>query len=153
MADEYSIRTGRRVERCHDTLRHPEETYLIGHVDRLAWDGERKPRARGQIRTSRILECKTAGAVQALREMKAQQKTLEADIEAIEAAIKKVLMDNATLLGPDGQPLATWKARTTKRLDQARLKEEHAELVAQYMTESTSRVFRLASKKALGEPV
>jgi putative phage-type endonuclease len=256
VAEEYSVRTGRKVERCNDTLRHPEAPHLIGHVDRLVWDGGR-PRVRGQIRTTRILECKTAGAhmadqwgpegtdqipevyiaqvqhylcvtgcevadvavliggrdfrvyeiprddelimvmrqsllefwslvtlrvppepttladiakrwprdtggqvmadaitvgaVDALREMKAQHKTLEADIDALEAAVKKVLTDRATLLGPDGHPLATWKTQTAKRLDQARLKAEHADLVAQYTTESTTRVFRLASPKALKE--
>jgi putative phage-type endonuclease len=257
VADEYNVRTGRRVERCNDTLRHPDVGYLIGHVDRLVWDGSHRPRVRGQVRTRRLLECKTAGAhmadqwgpegtdqipevyiaqvqhylcvtgcevadvavliggrdfrvyeiprdddlimamrdamaefwghvekqqppepttladiakrwprdtggqvmadpvtvgaIDALREMKAQQKTLEADIDALESAVKKVLTDHATLLGPDGRPLATWKTQTAKRLDQARLKAEHADLIAQYTTESTTRVFRLASQKALKE--
>jgi putative phage-type endonuclease len=257
VADEYAVRTGRRVERCNDTLRHPLLEWQMAHVDRLVWRDGQRPRVRGQIRTDRILECKTAGAhmaaewgpegtdqipeayiaqvqhylavtgcevadlavliggrdfrvyeiprdnelihaiieaesefwwrcqdrrppdpqsladlakrwprdtggtvvadavlvgaVDALREMKAQQKTLDADIDALEAAVKKVLMDNATLAGPDGRPLATWKVQSTKRLDQARLTAAHADLVAQYITESTTRVFRLASQKALKE--
>ena len=257
VADEYAERTGRRIERCNDTLRHPLMEWQMAHVDRLVWRDGKRPRVRNQIRTDRILECKTAGAhmaqewgeagtdqvpavyiaqvqhylavtgcevadlavliggrdfriyeiprddelihaiveaerefwwrcvdrrppdprsladmarrwprdtggtvvadaitagaVDALREMKAQRATLDADIDTLEAAVKKVLMDNTTLAGPDGRPLATWKVQTAKRLDHARLKAEHADLVGQYMTESTTRVFRLASHKALKE--
>jgi putative phage-type endonuclease len=254
VADEYVARTGRKVERCNDTLRHPERFYMLGHVDRLIWDGDRRPRVRGEIRTRRILECKTAGAFMApewgeagtdqipeaylcqvqhylavtgcevadvavliggrdfrlyeiprdnelirlledaeaqfwalvmenvppaprsladiakrwprdsggqvmasqeveqmvfeLRAMKDHAKDLDARIEACEGEIKKALMDAAELITPDGRKLATWKTQTSKRVELSRLKTERPEIAAEFTTESTTRVFRLASPKA-----
>ena len=257
VAEEYRIRTGRKVERCNATLRHPDAPHLIGHVDRLVWDDEHRPRVRNQIRTRRLLECKTAGlrmadewgeagtdqipdvylaqvqhylcvtgcevadvavliggrdfrlyevprddeliasmreallefwslvtlrvppeprtladiakrwprdngravvadqlvadAVQALREAKQTLKAAEADVDALEAGVKKILQDGAVLLGPDGRQLATWKNQTARRLDQARLKAERPDVAAEFTTQTESRVFRLASQKALEE--
>ncbi len=40
---------------------------------------------------------------------------------------------NTTLLGADGSPLATWKApKDSMRLDAARLKADHPDLVEAY---------------------
>ncbi|WP_065202504.1 YqaJ viral recombinase family protein [Chromobacterium subtsugae] len=60
VAQEYSRRTGRRVERCTTTLRHPKHPFMLGNLDRLVWEGDKRPQHRGEIRTRHLLECKTA---------------------------------------------------------------------------------------------
>lgn len=63
VATEYTRETGRRVQRFHGLLRHPEHDFAIGNVDRLVIpDGAKVAAHRGQIRTDRLLECKTSGA-------------------------------------------------------------------------------------------
>lgn len=62
VAGEYCEQTGRRVQRFNAMLRHPEAP-LIAHVDRLVIpEGAKIAAYRGQIRTDRGLECKTASA-------------------------------------------------------------------------------------------
>ncbi|OQS36805.1 hypothetical protein B0T40_10490 [Chromobacterium haemolyticum] len=60
VAQEYSRRTGRRVERCNTMLRHPKHDFMLGNLDRLVWEGDKRPQHRGEIRTRHLLECKTA---------------------------------------------------------------------------------------------
>lgn len=63
VADEYTAATGRRVQRYNAMLRHPDYPMVIGHVDRLVIpDGAKVASHRGEIRTDRLLECKTASA-------------------------------------------------------------------------------------------
>lgn len=63
VADEYTAATGRRVQRYNAMLRHPNYPMVIGHVDRLVVPGGAKVAShRGEIRTDRLLECKTASA-------------------------------------------------------------------------------------------
>lgn len=62
VADEYTATTGRRVENYTRMLRHADAP-LIGHVDRLVIpEGQSLASLRktGEIRTNRLLECKTA---------------------------------------------------------------------------------------------
>jgi predicted phage-related endonuclease len=60
VADEYTAATGRRVQGYTKMLRH-QDAPLIGHVDRLVIpDGAKIASHRGEIRTDRLLECKTA---------------------------------------------------------------------------------------------
>lgn len=59
VAQLYSEETGRRVERCSTMLRHPEHPWMLGNLDRLVWEGDKRPQHKGQIRTRHILECKT----------------------------------------------------------------------------------------------
>lgn len=62
VADEYTRQTGRRVQRYTAMLEHSTAS-LLGHVDRLVIpDGAKLAAHRGQIRTDRGLECKTASA-------------------------------------------------------------------------------------------
>lgn len=63
VADEYTAATGRRVEGYTRMLRLGEGIPLIGHVDRLVIPegaGAASIRKTGEIRTDRLLECKTA---------------------------------------------------------------------------------------------
>lgn len=60
VAAEYSRRTGRKVERCTTMLRHPQHNWMLGNLDRLVWEGDKRPQYKGEIRTRRLLECKTA---------------------------------------------------------------------------------------------
>lgn len=63
VAEEYSARTGRRVQRYTGMLCH-QEAPLIGHVDRLVIpDGAKVAAHRSEIRTDLGLECKTAHAL------------------------------------------------------------------------------------------
>lgn len=63
VADEYTAATGRRVEGYTRMLRLGEGIPLVGHVDRLVIPdgaGAASIRKTGEIRTDRLLECKTA---------------------------------------------------------------------------------------------
>ena len=66
VADEYAKRTGRKIQRINQIIRHPEYDWAIGSIDRaIVADGTR---ARIDRRTSRllgadgVLECKTTSA-------------------------------------------------------------------------------------------
>ncbi len=62
VADEYEAQTGNAVERYTAMLRH-QSAPLIGHVDRLVIpEGQKKASHKGEIRTDRLLEAKTANA-------------------------------------------------------------------------------------------
>lgn len=61
VAKEYSKRTGRKIERCNMMFRHSKYDYLLGNIDRVVYDDpHKKPVYNGELRTTRILECKTA---------------------------------------------------------------------------------------------
>jgi putative phage-type endonuclease len=58
---EYQRATGRRTQRHNALLRHPDHPFAIGNVDRLVIPADAKVAAhRGEIRTDRLLEIKTA---------------------------------------------------------------------------------------------
>jgi putative phage-type endonuclease len=59
VAQLYTQETGQRVERCNTLLRHPQHQWMLGNVDRLVWEGDKRPQHRGEIRTRKLLECKT----------------------------------------------------------------------------------------------
>jgi len=60
VAAEFTRRTGLKVQRFNSTLRHPEHPFMIANLDRLVWEGDKKPAHNGEIRTKTLLECKTA---------------------------------------------------------------------------------------------
>lgn len=83
-----------------------------------------------------------------------------ADLRRIRAAIKdleeqdeRLVFDIGNFISPhsalnfQGKPLCTWKAQSSKRLDQARLKAEKPEICAEYTTTSSTRVLRMSTKK------
>lgn len=51
IADEYARRTGRKVARVNETLRHEDHEWMMGHIDRRVLN----------IPDGMLLECKTAG--------------------------------------------------------------------------------------------
>lgn len=66
VAREYCDATGRAVQRFNPMLRHPDYPIVIGHVDRLVVpEGAKVAAHKREVRTDRLLECKTASAFQA----------------------------------------------------------------------------------------
>lgn len=92
------------------------------------------------IATSEVIDAATR-----LASLKAQIKALEAEADGAEKIVLGSMQDNATLLSPEGEILATWKqAKAGKFFDRARFEAEHADLAAAYLTEKPgSRRFLL----------
>lgn len=62
VAQEYSVKTGRAVQRFKTMLHHPTAP-ILGNVDRLVIpEGQKRAAHQREIRTDRGLECKTASA-------------------------------------------------------------------------------------------
>ncbi len=82
------------------------------------------------------------------------EKRLKAEAEDLKARVMAEMGDAEAAVETIGEPaLATWKAQTTRRLDQKALREDHPEIAQLYTTETQSRVFRLgkAAKEAIRE--
>lgn len=65
VAKEYHKRTGRRVQRVNQMLRHPEHDFAIANIDRAVITPSISKNVRwkdGRLTSNRILECKTANA-------------------------------------------------------------------------------------------
>lgn len=63
VAREFAERTGHKVQRVNKMLRHPEQSWMCGNIDRGIVDPEISGVVRwkdGRLTTSRGLECKTA---------------------------------------------------------------------------------------------
>lgn len=75
-----------------------------------------------------------------LRDKRAVQDDLKADIDVLTARLQQIVGDHteATI---DGRVVVTWKPRATSRLDQARLKRELPELYAEFVRSDVSRVW------------
>ena len=84
-------------------------------------------------------------AMELLRAHQARKAADEA-YKAAEAAVKAALGD-ATTATLDGSVVATWTRSTSRRLDQRRLKTDHPDLVADYLTEITSDRFLTKQRK------
>lgn len=68
VAQEYTRKTGQRVQRFTAMLRHPTAP-LIGNIDRLVIpEGQKVASHKSEIRTDCLLECKTASAFSAFNE-------------------------------------------------------------------------------------
>jgi putative phage-type endonuclease len=96
--------------------------------------------------TEVVATAEIAEACASLAAAKAQIKAAETLEEALATQVQSFMGLHATLLGPDGRPLATWKTIRSSRLDGKRLEAEHPELAAQYRAESVSRRFTLKLK-------
>jgi putative phage-type endonuclease len=83
-----------------------------------------------------------AADVAYLKTVKAEIKRLE-EIEVETSDRVKVAIRDAATLTAGGDPIATYKAQTAKRLDMKALEADHGELVKEYRRESVSRVLRL----------
>lgn len=66
VARRYELKTDRRVVRFNKTLRCARFPVLLAHVDRLVIpEGAKVAAVRGEIRTDRLLECKTSNMLAA----------------------------------------------------------------------------------------
>lgn len=68
VAQEYKSRTGRRIQRVNQILRHPRYDWAIAHIDRAIINSDIARRVfwrNGRLTTDRLLECKTANGFRA----------------------------------------------------------------------------------------
>lgn len=68
VAQEYKSRTGRRIQRVNQILRHPRYEWAIAHIDRAIINYDIAGRVfwrNGRLTTDRLLECKTANGFMA----------------------------------------------------------------------------------------
>lgn len=81
--------------------------------------------------------------IDALKDLKLQQKMLSEEMETIICEIKDYMKEYDTLVDNDGKCLATWKNSSPKTVvDFKRLQEEHYDLYIQYTKENKgSRTF------------
>ena len=86
-----------------------------------------------------INELKTKAAE--LKELKAMQEELAAEISAIEDEIKQAMGDQEQIIA--GGYKITWKAVTSSRFDSTAFKKANPELAAQYTKTTTTRRFTI----------
>ena len=79
--------------------------------------------------------------VKELMELRRMREELEAEITAMEDAIKAAMGEEEILLA--GAFKVTWKPVTASRFDSARFKKDHAELAAAYTKTTTTRRFSI----------
>lgn len=91
-----------------------------------------------------IADRNVEAAVEHLRQLRDQARTLDVAIEEAEVAVKKAMGTAAVLVGQAGTRLATWKSQTRQVFDQKRFAEDNRELFESYRKTVESRVFRLA---------
>jgi len=77
-----------------------------------------------------------------LKELKAMQEELAAEISAIEDEIKAAMGDQEQIIA--GGYKITWKAVTSSRFDSSAFKKAMPELAAQYTKTTTTRRFTVA---------
>ena len=83
-----------------------------------------------------------AGVVGELLTIRELEDDIKARREQLETVVKEA-MDTHEALVINGKQAVTWKAVTSSRLDQKRLKADHPELCESYMTTSTTRTFKI----------
>lgn len=76
-----------------------------------------------------------------LKELKAMQEELAAEISAIEDEIKAAMGDQEQIIA--GGYKITWKAVTSSRFDSTAFKKANPELAAQYTKTTTTRRFTI----------
>lgn len=84
----------------------------------------------------------TLTAYAELRELKAQEKELKAQIAAREDLLK-IKIGNYSAMQTNGNTLFTWKAQSSRRFDSKAFQAAHPDLYRQYTKTSETRVLRL----------
>jgi putative phage-type endonuclease len=84
----------------------------------------------------------TLTAYAELRELKAQEKELKAQIAAREDLLK-IKIGNYSAMQANGNTLFTWKAQSSNRFDSKAFQAAHPDLYRQYTKQSETRVLRL----------
>lgn len=80
-------------------------------------------------------------AVYDLRARKAQADVIKVQVTELENEVKAAMGDAETLIGLFDQPLASWKATTSTRVDVKELRRQRPELANLFTTETTTRRF------------
>jgi putative phage-type endonuclease len=88
--------------------------------------------------TAEILDALTA-----LAAAKEERKAAELREDALAATVQRFMGDAATLLGPDGKPVATWKSVKSSRLDGKALAAAHPDIANKFRVETSARRFLL----------
>ncbi len=85
-----------------------------------------------------------AADIAQLHQLKGTEKLTKSQIDETGLRIRSFMKDATTLLaGPNGKPLATWKAQVANRIDVDRLRLEQPTIAERYTKVSPSRVLRL----------
>jgi putative phage-type endonuclease len=88
-------------------------------------------------------------ASQDIADKVARLRTVKADIKALEGVEESLAFDIADWISPhallrfNGKEIASWKAQSATRLDQAALREQDPAVFAKFSTTTTTRVLRL----------
>lgn len=77
------------------------------------------------------------------RGAKATADQAAAVVDELDLRIKEALGDHTLVTSVDGDVLATWKPKTTRRFDTRRFRTDRPDLAAAYETTSTTREFRV----------
>ncbi len=88
-----------------------------------------------------VADAERRALVEELAIVRADQKLLSDQREAIEGALQLALSEAAYLMDEEGRPLATWKTQTSRVVNLKRLEADEPELVERYREERSSRRF------------
>lgn len=94
--------------------------------------------------SGRVLDAddETAARIAQIKELKAQAKAIENEIEAASELVKLTMRD-ASIVTYAGTTLLTWKAQIANRFDQKEFGQAHPALFEQFKRASEFRVFRV----------
>jgi putative phage-type endonuclease len=82
-------------------------------------------------------------ALEAMKELRAQEKSAGEKADAAELTLKAFLGDADTLTDAQGRRLASWKSQTRESFDTKAFTATHPDLAAQFRRVSSFRVFRV----------
>ena len=152
-----AVLIGGRDFRVYDIPRDEELIEALIEIERRFWEGhvERRvppdPRDIKDIRalwpvdSGRVVQAteEIEDAVRELKRLKGEIKALSLLAEHHEKSIQAYMEDAAVLEGRDGEPIATWKTVTSRRLDTKAVKAHAPEIAEKFTKETTSRRFLL----------
>lgn len=97
-------------------------------------------------RTTTDVDDDTVELVRSLRQLKADRKALDEQIDGIENALRARLAD-ATDGHHDGRLIVSWRPQHSTRLDVTALRRDHPDIADSYSTTATVRVLRTHLKE------
>jgi putative phage-type endonuclease len=80
-------------------------------------------------------------AFQEYQQIKDQMKALKDSQDKVKFMIQDYMKENAILVNPEGETLATWKENKTSRFDTKKFKEKHPDLYSEFVNENVTRRF------------
>lgn len=89
-----------------------------------------------------LADIDTAEKVMKYRAVHAEINAREAEKDAIEFELKRIMKDCEKLIMPNGKDAFSWKKRSGNYLDQAALKENEPEIYRQYQVQRSFRIFK-----------